>query len=205
MGMMVKLMGIKLRVLSVWIPKFLIKKELKRTTLLTNNYLDKLIIEHGGSPPKQKDLRGNINDLRKIMALSQNIRVKILIDIMGEPKAKKEVREKMFEAGFILGQHSRKVLGVSKNLNDTIKAAKILYKILGINFVTETNNCSIVLWVNSCTLSKYYTAQTCNIMSYVDKGVLNGLNEDMDMEFIEKITSGSKRCKACITIGGGNK
>lgn len=198
-----KIMGIKLRILSVWTTQFLIKQELEGTNSITNSYLDKIIIDHGGSPPAQMDLKGNLDDRRKEMAMGHNMRVKILIDLMGEHQAMDEGREKMFEAGFILGQRARNVLGVGETVDDTINAAKILYRVLGIDFSTEKTGNVIILWVNSCALSKYYTHQTCSIMSYADKGVLKGLNENMDLEFVEKITSGSKRCKGCINIEGG--
>lgn len=196
-------MGIKLRILSVWTPQFIIKQELKNTNNVTNNYLDRLIMDHGGSPPQQMDLKGNLDDRRKQMAIGHNIRVKMLIDLLGEQQAMAEGREKMFEAGFKLGQRTRNILGVGDSVNDTMKAAKILYKVLGIDFFTEISENAIILWVNSCTLSKYYTHQTCSILSYTDKGVLKGLNRNMDLEFVEKITSGSKRCKGCISIKGG--
>ena len=203
MAMMVKIMGIKLRILTAWTPKYLIKRELNGTNNITNNYLDQLIVEKGGSPPKQEVLKGNLADRRKMMAMGHNKRVKLLMDLLGEPTAMGEGRKRMFEAGLILGQHARKVLGVGDNVEDTIKAAKILYKILGIEFSTENTEGNIILWVNSCALSKYYTPQTCSILSYADKGVLKGLNKNMDLKFVEKITLGSKRCKACINMEGG--
>lgn len=203
MVMMVNIMGIKLRILTVWTPKFLIKKELNGTNNITNNYLDQLIVEHGGSPPKKESLKGNLDERRRIMANGHNKRVKLLMDLLGEPTAMEEGRKRMFEAGLILGQQARKVLGVGDNVEDTIKAAKILYKILGIEFSIENTDGNIILWVSSCALSKYYTPQTCSMLSYADKGVLKGLNKHMDLQFVEKITLGSKRCKACINMEGG--
>lgn len=200
---MVKSMGIKLRILSVWTPQFILKQELEGTNSITNNYLDNLIIDHGGSPPQYMDLKGNLDNKRKQMAIEHNTRVKILIDLLGESQAMVEGRKKMFEAGLILGQRARNVLGVGNNIKDTMKAAKILYRVLGIDFTTEIKEDLIILWVNSCSLSKYYTHETCSILSYADKGVLKGLNGNMDLEFVEKITSGSKKCKGCINIEGG--
>jgi len=198
----VKNMGIKLRILAVWTPQFILKQELKGTNSIINNYLDKLIMDHGGSPP-QTDLKGNLDDRRKQVAMGHNMRVKILIDLLGEAQAMAEGRKKMFEAGLKLGRRARNVLGVGDSVEDTMKAAKILYRVLGIAFSTEMTDDEIILWVNSCTLSKYYTSQTCCILSYADKGVLKGLNGNMDLEFVEKITSGSNRCKGCISIEGG--
>jgi hypothetical protein len=203
MAMMVKIMGIKLRILTAWTPKFLIKRELNGTNNITNNYLDQLIVEQGGAPPKQEVLKGNLADRRKMMALGHNKRVKLLMDLLGEATAMAEGRKRMFEAGLILGQHARKGLGVGDSVEDTIKAARILYKILGIEFSTENTDGNIILWVSSCALSKYYTPQTCSILSYADKGVLKGLNKNMDLKFVEKITLGSERCKACINMEGG--
>lgn len=196
-------MGIRLRILSRWTPNFIIKQELSRTNNMTNSYLNQLISAHGGSPPEIDPLVGNIEERRKKMAMEHNLRVKILTGIAGEEKAISEGRKKMFEAGLLLGKHAKNVLGVNENNEDAVKAAKILYNVLGIDFSLEISDDNIILWVTSCALSKYYTPQTCNILSYADKGVLKGLNKNMDLEFVEKITSGSKRCKGCINIEGG--
>lgn len=195
------IMSIKLELLTLWTPKFILLRELERTATLTNEHLDGLIINSGGSPPCTNKLnKGNLQDRQAVMAKGHNLRIKILIDILGKEKAFTLAKKEMFKAGFELGQTARELLNVGDNVEDTIKAAKILYKVLGIVFFTEKNGNNIIMWVKSCELAQYYSPDTCMIMSYADKGVLKGLNKNMELKFTERITTGSNRCKACINI-----
>ncbi len=178
---MVKIMNIKLSLLSIWTPKFIIIKELERTVAIINEHLDRIIMDCSINPPKDDLYKGNLDDMRTSMAQGHNKRVKILMDVLGKEKAYKLSKEAMFNAGLVMGQRARKLLGVRENIEDTIKAAKILYRILGIDFYTENKGNNIILWVTSCALSSDYTPETCCIMSYADKGVLKGLNKNLDL------------------------
>ena len=127
------------------------------------------------------------------MAAGHNLRVKALVKSLGLEKAIEVGRAQMFRAGYIMGCEARQRLGVDENIEDTIAAARILYKVLGIKFQVEKQGKNIILRVNSCSLALQYTPETCKIMSAADKGVLNGLNSNMDMEFVDRITEGAER------------
>jgi len=193
-------MNIKLKLLSIWTPKFILIRELEKTTTVTNEYLDRLIMDCSGSPPDEKVYKGNLEDRRACMAEGHNLRVKILIDILGREMAYTLGKVEMFNAGLLLGQTTKEIFGIGNDVEDTINASKILYRILGINCFTEIQRDKIILWVKSCDLAQYYTPETCLIMSHADKGVLKGLNKNMELEFVERITSGSEYCKACVNI-----
>lgn len=194
-------MNIKLRILSIWFPKFILIRELDKTSRLTNRCLDRLLIRYSIIPPPLgKNIKGSIEERRFLMAAGHNLRVKALVKSLGLEKAIEVGRAQMFRAGYIMGCEARQRLGVGENIEDTIAAARILYKVLGIKFQVEKQGKNMILRVNSCSLALQYTPETCKIMSAADKGVLNGLNSNMDMEFVDRITEGAKECTACINL-----
>jgi hypothetical protein len=105
----------------------------------------------------------------------------------------------MYDVGYHLGQDARRRLGVGDDFKDLQIAAKILYKVLGIEFKIENKEGNIIMIVNRCALSKYYTREACVVLSAADEGVVHGLNENMNMEFKERITDGASECMAFIS------
>lgn len=194
-------MSIKLRFLSIWIPDFILIKELDRLSDLTNNHFDMLLNRYSVSLQFiEKPSKGKLEERRAVMAASHNLYVNALVEALGFEKALKIGRKEMFKAGYELGCEAKNRLGIGSNMKDTLVAARILYKVLGIKFTLEENEQTILLWVKSCALANHYTSETCEIMSAADEGVLKGLNQKMGMKFIERITDGSENCKACINI-----
>ena len=194
-------MSIKLFLLSIWIPEFILIRELERTYDLTNQYLDKLLNSNSVKPPLvDRNLMGNLDERRAMMASGHNLRVKALVDALGSEKALEEGRAEMFKAGYKMGCEVRKRLGLGENIQDTMLAARILYRVLGIKFKIEKYNKNILMHVKSCALASLYTPETCRIMSAADEGVLKGLNEKMDLKFMKRITEGAEECTACVNI-----
>ncbi len=199
-------MSIKLRILSIWLPEFIIIRELKRTSNLTNDGLDQLLKKccHDPLDALEDELhlpvKRSLDERRTMMAAGHNLRVKVLVECLGYEKAIENGREKMFKAGLKMGIEARKRLGVGENIQDAIKASKILYSILGIYFRVEYNRDYMVLKVKRCALAVHYSPEACQIMSAADEGVLKGLNENMDLKFVERITEGADVCTACITL-----
>lgn len=194
-------MGIKLLLLSIWVPEFVLINELERTSDITNMYLDKILIKYSIHVPMvEKPLKNNLNERRKVMAKAHNLRVHALVRELGLKNALEVGRAEMFKAGYIMGSDAQKRLGIGKSVKEAIIAARILYKVLGINFTLEENGEETVLKVKTCALATQYSPETCMIMSAVDEGVLKGLNEKMGMIFVERITEGAEECTACIKI-----
>ena len=193
-------MNIKLFLMSIWIPKFVLVNELKKTSKITNNCIDNILESYSiPIPDVENNLRGNLEEQRLILANSHNIRLDTLIEVLGFDEALKVGRKELFKAGYMMGSEIKKRLNV-KNVNDAIIAARIIYKVLGINFTVEKRGKDIILRIISCELSTLYSAETCRIMSAVDEGVLKGLNDKIDMNFTTRITEGAEECAACLKI-----
>lgn len=196
-------MSIKLKIASLWLPDFILKKELDNVAINTIEGLNNVLNKY--APWKMEEilkedevLTGTIEERRAIMARAHNNRVKVLIEEFGYEEAVKVARKSMFEVGYQLGQDARRRLGVGDDFKDLQIAAKILYNVLGIEFKIENREGNIIMIVNRCALSKYYTREACVVLSAADEGVVHGLNENLSMKFKERITDESSECMACI-------
>lgn len=192
-------MGVKLTIFSYWMLDYLLIPLLDNISMVTMNCLDELIKEY--APEKlgilnEVILKGNLTERRCEMAEGHNIRVKYLAETLGDSKATILARETLYQVGLKLGREARERLGVTDNIDDLIKAATILYKVLGIKF--HINKDEDILIIYKCSLTNYYTSLTCKILSAVDEGVVHGLNTKMTMKFKERITEDAENCIACL-------
>lgn len=196
-------MGIRLKITSFWLPDFILKKELDNVAINTIKGLNDILKQYAPEKmeeitDKYKEIRGNLEERRISMAMAHNNRVNALIEVLGRETAIKIGRKVMFNVGCELGQEARQRLGVGNNFKDLETAARILYKILGIEFKIENKGGNMIMVVNRCALSEYYSSEACMILSAADEGVVCGLNEKMNMQFKERITEGASECIACI-------
>jgi len=195
-------MGLKLRLLSFWTPEWFLKKFLDELAFSTINSLEEVLIKQGTNFDKDvisNTLQtGNFQERRRIMANLQNQLVKTMLETLGRDKTIKLGRKAMFKEGLALGCKFKKMLGVGNNLEDLISAARILYKVLGIEFSVKIKNNGMVMLVNRCVLSDYYYPDTCKVLSAADEGVVQGLNPNLKMVFQKRITEGAPCCVAPI-------
>ena len=209
-------MSIRLKIASFWLPDFILKRELGNVAKNTIAGLDDILKQYvpGKIVISDEILKGSrrklkifgltnykfvsMEERRSIMAKAHNKRVKILIQELGHKKAVEIGRKVMFEVGCKLGQEARRKLGTGNNFEDLELAARILYKVLGIKFRIENKDGNLIMVVNRCDLSKHYSPESCIILSAADEGVVRGLNENMSMQFKERITEGAHECIACI-------
>lgn len=197
-------MNLKLRIILYWTPEFLLIPELDHVAKVTIECLNQLLKKYApqSNIPNQKlVMKGSINERRKTMAIQQNIRVQALIKAIGYEEALNIGKKALFNTGVNLGREIRQRLGVNDNLGDLIRAARVLYRVLGIKFHIKEENeddDKITLIIEKCMLSKYYTPETCQVLSAADEGVVQGLNPNFSLNFCERITEGSNECVACI-------
>jgi hypothetical protein len=206
-------LGLRLLFLSWWTPKYIIYQELARVDALTTNTLEALLRKFSTNSKEEKTKKeatskGSIEQKRDAMALKHTNLVNSLVEVLGKEEAIRRGREAMFKIGEELGREICHKLGVGKSLKDLSKAAKILYRILGIEFEFELqDSANAVLTINRCVFATNYSELTCQILSATDEGTVKGLNENMKMTFTQVMTSGLTECKAKIKFeidGGAN-
>jgi hypothetical protein len=181
-------------------------RELDRITELTIVALDSLLEKHAPwSLAKvlnyKKPMTGDLKKRRTAMANAHNIRVAALVDALGKDDAVRLGRQVLFQVGLNLGKETRCRLGVGDSVEDLLRAARVLYRILGIKFEVQwKNKTHAQLIVHRCALADDYTATACLVLSATDEGVVQGLNPRIAMMFKERITAGAPKCIACLKL-----
>ena len=196
-------MGIRLLILDLWTPNFVIRKELDDIFGKTTAALQALISEYAKEKIEVKDQKQQppkaIKELRAIMAQTQATMVETLEATLGREEALRLGRKALFSVGKNLGMQARSRLGVGDSKSDLVTAAKVLYRVLGIRFHLDwIDNSNAVAIIDRCALSEKYSELTCEVLSATDEGVMQGLQPNVSMRFKQYMTSGCKNCKASI-------
>jgi hypothetical protein len=198
-------MSLRLRLLSFYTPKRIILGELLRVSKATVGALDSLV-EKECSTGVVEGIEASgmgIEALREQMAVLHEKRVSELCHCMGEDEGVALGRRTLYKVGMGLGKDVGKRLGAGNSLKDTLLAARIMYRVLGIEFTFKPEGGGGSLFVSRCALSNHYSGRTCRVLSAADEGVLRGLNPRLTMRFIETIPDGARACEAKIIIDGG--
>jgi hypothetical protein len=195
-------MGLRLLVLYWCTPKFVIRRELQNIASQTESALKELLPKDASievdANLKQLAETG-IEEQRSAMAENQVKLVAALQAAFGREEAVKLGREASFLVGKNLGKQTRRRLGVGDSSKDLIKAAKILYRVLGIEFHLEwLDNSNVHAVIDRCALAEHYSELACEVLSATDEGVVKGLQSDASMKFEKYMTSGCKTCMADI-------
>jgi hypothetical protein len=199
--------GLRLQILGWWTPKYIIRKELVNVSDLTTTALQYLVAQY--TPQELTDntkqqTSKSIQEQRAKMAQTHAKLVEKLEASLGHEKAVILGRKALFSVGENLGKQTRSKLGVSDNPRDLTKAAKILYRVLGIKFHLEwldKSNAEAI--IDRCALSEHYSKLTCEVLSATDEGVIKGLQPNVNMKFREYMTSGCKNCRADLHFNEG--
>ena len=194
-------MGFRLLFLYWWTPNYLIKRELRNVSSQTTEALKTLIASYAPREvaATEQPFPTSLSEQRAMMAQTHAKLVKALDAAVGHEKAVTLGREALFAVGVNLGKQTRGKLGVGDNPKDLIKAAKILYRILGIEFNMEwLDGSNAVAIINRCALAEKYSKLTCEVLSATDEGVIKGLQPNVTMRFNEYMTSGCQNCRANI-------
>lgn len=198
--------SIKLHLVSIWLPNYIVKRLLKIISSKTNDALFSILEELAPDELQKVSTRikppsGSIEEFRATMASNHNILLNELINSIGQEKAVEVSRETLYNVGKLLGEETRYNLGLDESLEDLVMAAKLLYKVLGISFTLEREEDGTqYIEIHRCTLSKRYSELTCTVLSAVDEGVVGGLNPQAKMWFERRITSGFSTCIARVII-----
>jgi hypothetical protein len=129
--------------------------------------------------------------------------VNLLIERKGRDAGVRDGRLAMHEAGIDLGQRLRADLRLTDREEDLIAAARLLYRILGIEFEVRPDGDGATMTVHRCSLAERYTPLTCEVISAMDEGVVAGLRPGTRMNFTKRNSSGACQCEASIVWRDG--
>jgi hypothetical protein len=200
--------GVRLRLTlaSVFLPPWTARPVLREVAEATTGALDALLETY--SPERLARIRaeenvrrGGLSARRQTMATAHRARVAALVDALGEAEGIRLARETLFPAGVRLGEAARQRLGTSDSPHDLVRAARVLYRVLGIRFHAEWHDERVAhVRIDRCALAAGYGDLTCRALSAADAGVVAGLFPGARFAFHERITEGRPACLARIEL-----
>lgn len=134
-------------------------------------------------------------EYRRAMAEKHARLVSLVIERRGREAGVHEGRVALHAAGVELGRRLRAQLGLSGE-EDLVAAAGLLYRILGIEFEVQRGGEGARLLVRHCSLSECYSPLTCEVISAMDEGVVEGLEPRARMAFTTRNIGGAYKCEA---------
>jgi hypothetical protein len=201
-------MNARLAAASLWLPPWTVRRELERVAAATTSVLDSLLDQHlpGALEAIRRDELpqcGSLPRRRDALAAAHTVRVARLAELLGREAGIGEARRALFDAGVTLGKEAQQRLKVGYNRHDLLRAARILYRVLGIRFRAEwkTSDEAIVR-IDRCALARGYSPEACLALSATDAGVVAGLWPGARLEFDERITEGKEACIARLSLPG---
>jgi len=198
-------MSVRLALANLYLSKGTIIKQLLHVEEETNAALDELLAAQVSNykAPLVDHATKDLNAIRQRMAVGHKQRVRILTQALGKEKATELARRALFEAGTKLGREARASLGVRDESRDLEKAARVMYRVLGIEISLNLQGGKGQMLVHRCALARGYDADTCAVLCATDEGVVNGISDRAKLKFRNYLTSGEKACVAELTFEGG--
>ena len=177
-------MSLGLKVLQIHVPLFFKKKALRDLFSLTAQAF-------GSDPPGTR--RKSYLTLLESYALFTRSEAE---RHLGEGRDAEAVRRRLFAGACELGDRLRRRFRLRRP-DEVLLMSKILYRVLGIEFEARAGG---EVKIASCFFSRFYTAETCRLISALDEGMAAGLSSGGRFEFYERITEGSAGCRGRISL-----
>ena len=119
-------------------------------------------------------------------------------DAPSDPQRRAHIERRLHENAERLGRRVRRALGV-RTTTEALEVAHRLYDLIGIDLTGDGRGCVVV---TRCAFATRYSPDVCRLMSASDAGLLAGLTDGGRLAFTERITSGSRVCRATLAVDG---
>ena len=173
-------MNLRLLALKIYIPVFIKKKKLDELFQLT-------ALAFGCDSPERKGQ--SFKERLKTYAMFTRSEAE---QCLKEGNELEEVKKQLFQSSYRLGLDIKRKFRL-RSSNDVMDMSRILYRILGIDFIGKS--CGDVT-ITNCFFSDYYSPRICQLISSLDEGLAAGLSEGGSLSFSQRITENKDCCKA---------
>lgn len=102
--------------------------------------------------------------------------------------------ERLYALAYALGIKIRRVTGF-RDAADLERLVFWLYQGIGI---AMSGTLPGEIAVSGCYFSAFYAPEQCALMSHMDSGIVGGIMGGGKLRFTERLTEGSRRCRACL-------
>jgi hypothetical protein len=108
------------------------------------------------------------------------------------------VRDALYTGAYRLGGNLRRALLISSP-PEVMECAALLYRTIGIEFRGSPGG---KIMISRCSFSRFYSPETCRLISALDEGILAGLSGKGRLAFESRITEGNDCCRAYFGSDG---
>jgi len=172
-----------LRITQWYMPEFLKKRELMKLFNITAETFDCAAPSILGMTFEES-----------LVAYAQFTR-ELVERSIDRPDTLQRIQDRLYQGAYELGDAYRRRFRVS-GMNEALEFSRVLYRVLGIDLQFTAQG---TVTIRSCFFSKYYSASTCKVISFIDAGMLAGLSGGGRLSFSQRITEGFDCCKARLT------
>jgi hypothetical protein len=174
-----------LKIMQLYIPKFIKRKKLKELFCLTADAFQ-------SEPPELRGL--SFAECLSKYALYTKEQAGSYLQ-SGRPL--EEVKQRLYQNSCIFGQDLRKSLHII-TWEGAVTALKTIYKLIGIDLQYDGQ---FEIIIRQCFFSKYYSGGVCNLISSLDEGIAAGLSGGGRLCFNQRITEGGSCCRGFLDRG----
>lgn len=111
-----------------------------------------------------------------------------------------EIRQRLYQSSRAIGQNLRRNLHVV-TWEQSVMALKAIYRLIGIELQCDRHG---EVTVKQCFFSKYYSGAVCRLISSLDEGLAAGLSDGGKLAFSQRLTEGGSCCKGYL-LGGPSR
>jgi len=104
------------------------------------------------------------------------------------------VQERLYTSSMAMASTYRKLLGV----NNWDAAAAVSRKVYGYIGIAMDSSPRGDITISTCFFSRYYSPETCEVVSSLDSGMIAGLAGEGELTFTSRLTEGATCCRACF-------
>jgi hypothetical protein len=180
-------MTLPLRLLQVYVPRFLRRRGLEILFLATARAF-------GRETPRGDGLSFD----RRLEQYARFTNDEALKPVSASERDART--DALFQSGVAMGRRLKRVFGVSTD-SDAVEAMRLVYGIMGIDLRSDAPG---TLTVSRCFFSGVYSPPACTVISALDDGMFAGLSGGGRLRFTGRITEGLDHCAAeTVSAGGG--
>jgi hypothetical protein len=110
--------------------------------------------------------------------------------------ADRSAEQRLFHTTQPAGVWLRRAFGV-RSTTDAMAVARMCYRVLDIDFTGDPDG---NVCIARCSFSGVYSPTVCQVMSYLDAGLLAGLTEGGGLVFSHRLTEGHPCCRARVSV-----
>ncbi len=104
----------------------------------------------------------------------------------------KAIKKDLYDGARSMGVRLREEFGIRTG-NEVMASCRILCKAIGIDFRGDLDGDVII---KRCFFSQYYSSEICEMISFIDCGLVDGLSGGDQLCFQTRITEGHRHCAA---------